>query len=419
MISDIESMSQISAREALKFVRRILEEKTQKSLDTTQAIIFVALWNNSSIQYQVIAEQIGFSEQGIKESAARMYKLLNQAFPYSCKIKKTIFKDIIVSYYIKEQNFGNIEFDSDDSAIFHLEESLNDNGKTQMLNKLELEASDRPVPLKSKFYMTRENEGKLYRAILNPGAVIRIIGQRKSGATSLVSRLGHHASSNGDRLVLINFQGVESDALDSMKSFAKWFCFEVADQLEIDDALDEYWRESRPNASSQKYFEKCILPQLTTSVIIIFDRIDIVFNQVKTTPERLETARIFFALIRSWIDRQSTLDIWTKFKYIIVQSGEDIEMGSKRSPFNIGVSFTLSNFSTWQIIELAKKYRLNLSKIQIKQLSDLFGDNLGNPYLIRSIFNFIIEEDCTVEQFIQLDFHEIEPFKYYLKGSVV
>jgi len=412
---------------ALKITRIIIQKSNQKSLNDTQTNIFQELWKETSTNYVKIADKLNLSEEGISSAARSMYKILQQAIPMEGKLERRNFKSLLIPAlegYIRKTNQYNhpiepIQENHNSLVQVKLEPTTNNLNLNNNRARIKLESADRPVPIPSKFYIVRKDEALAYQAIEDPGAVIRIIGKRKSGATSLVSRIVNHAELLGNRFVLINFQGVEKDALTSMKSFAKWFCLEVSDQLEIIDYLDEYWRESRPNASAQKYFEKYLLKNLSVSIVIIFERIDIIFDNKRASREIQETARIFFGLIRSWIDRQSSIDLWRKIKYIIVQGTQDIDMGNETSPFNVGLEVRLFNFSKSEIINLAKKYQLNWSEKELQQLTNIFGENIGNPHLIRSLLNFTIEKNYTFEQLVELKFDTIQPFKQYLGSDKV
>ena len=101
------------------------------------------------------------------------------------------------------------------------------------------------------------------------------------------------------------------------------------------------------------------------------------------------------ALIRSWYDKQTTIPEWGKLKYIIVQGEQEIKMKDTQSPFNVGLEFKLSNFSTSQIIDLAKRHQLNWTGSEIQILNNTFGTNIGHPHLIRHILYRLVQENLT------------------------
>lgn len=426
-MSDIDSnnndnnSANISFLEALKFVN----ERQQEGiiLDNTQRAIFLKVWQNSQSRckfgYKQIAESLNMTESGVKKSSARLYAILNELLNPPVKIgKQNIIA--VLSQMIEEESQNrserqfNREFTSPRSSNVNLENNLN---TIPSHKEIKLEPPDRPVPLNSQFYIARRKETVGYQTIEEPGAVIRIIGARKSGASSLVSRLSERAKSNGDRSVLINFLAVESEILKSKKLFMRWFCVELSNQLQIEERLNDYWGDNEKivNSYSQAYLEQYLLRKLSFSIIIILERIDVLFDQSSSNPEMLETARNFFSLIRSWIERQSEYELWEKIKYILVQRKQEIDMGIRRSPFNIGEEINLNNFSSPEIIDLAKRHQLSWSEEnEIKELTNIFGDNIGNPYLIRNILYRLVKDNLTIKEFIQLDLKSIAPFERYL-----
>ena len=422
VINNNGNSKNLAALEALEFINKLILDRTGKSLDNTETDIFLKIWQNNSIKYKVIAEEIGLTEHGIKKASTRLYRTLNEVITTPIRIEKKNLRSVLTQIMLAERNIiSEGELKTEIMPIISPNAYLEDNEKIiEFHTGIKLEAPDRPVPLNSQFYITRKQESLAYRTIEEPGAVIRIIGSRQSGATSLVNRITHHAESNGDRLVLINFQGVEDEPFNLIKSFMKWFCVEVSTQLGLKELFKEYlnneWSDSRVNACSEEYFEKYLLINLSTCLVIVFERIDYLFDKTYKNTRRLETAKVFFALIRTWIDRASKFNIWEKVKYVIVQSESKIEMGTKCSPFNVGEEIYLDNFSPPEIIELAKRHKLNWSDTEIKQLTEIFGDSIGNPYFIRHILYRIARENLTFKEFTKLDFKTIKTFEKYLNN---
>lgn len=354
------------------------------------------------------------SEKYISNTGATLLQLVNQGLkqiPINESVKKSNFRPVI-SLRRKEIILGLKELEKRKKNSLEFASKSRIAKNVVKKNKIkQLEHPDAPVPLNSDFYIERKEEIKAYKIIQSPGSVIRIIGKRGIGATSLVSRLRYYAQNSLDNyVVIINFQGIDTQFLSSKKSFMQWFCSYISDELEIEERLDEYWRErSGPNTSSRRYFEQYLLPLLSKPAIIVLDRIDYIFDK-----KYEQIATDFFALIRSWIDRRTDLPDWNKLKYIIVQGEKKIEMGSKRSPFNIGAELRLSFFNTSEIIELAKRHTINWSETEVQKLTSIFGDNIGHPHLLRHILYRIVQDNLNLEQFCELDFKTIKVFEKYL-----
>lgn len=409
------------SEELPNFVYNLIDKIQPNPLSNLEKEIIQGIWNG--LHYRDIAEKCKKKYSSKRDKYADKYisntggELLNKfnegleeiGISLERKINKRNFRKKVLA--IKEDIIRKLE---KLVSPYRVEES---------------EYPDRPVPLNSRFYVERKLEASADRTIEDlakqtikkPGAVIRIIGARKSGATSLVNRITHHAESLGDRSVTINFQGIEDEPLASIKSFMKWFCDEVSTQLGLEDSFKDYlksdWSDSRANSCSEKYFEKHLLTKLSaSSLLIVFDRIDYVFNENIEDTSRIVTARLFFALIRTWIDRASKFDEWKKVKYVIVQGENEIEMGNKCSPFNIGEEIYLDNFSIPEIVDLASRHQLNWSESEIKELANIFGENFRNPYLIRQVLHRAERDNLTFEKFLQLDLTRISVFNRYLEN---
>ena len=71
----------------------------------------------------------------------------------------------------------------------------------------ELELPEGQVPLNSQFYLERSPiEEECYKAILQPGALIRLKAPRRMGKSSLLARIIEHGSQNNCATVSLSFQ---------------------------------------------------------------------------------------------------------------------------------------------------------------------------------------------------------------------
>ena len=410
------------SEELPNFVYNLIDKIQPNPLSNLEKEIIQGIWNG--LHYRDIAEKCKKKYSSKRDKYADKYisntggELLNKfnegleeiGISLERKINKRNFRKKVLA--IKEDIIRKLE---KLVSPYRVEES---------------EYPDRPVPLNSRFYVERKLEASADRTIEDlakqtikkPGAVIRIIGARKSGATSLVNRITHHAESLGDRSVTIDFSDDADAPLASIKSFMKWFCDEVSAQLDLKDSFNEYfnsddWSNSRASSCSEKYFERHLLTKLSpSSLLIVFDRIDYVFDERYEDTPRIVTARLFFALIRTWIERGSKFDVWKKVKYVIVQGKNEIEMGNKCSPFNIGEEIYLDNFSIPEIVDLASRYQLNWSESEIEKLANIFGENIGNPHLIRRVLHRAARDNLTFEKFLQLDLTKNSVFNRYLEN---
>lgn len=416
----------LSPQEALNFIESKLIEKTGKRLTDTQRAVFLSTWS-PDIDYQAIAERTNKTRAGVGAAARNMYKLFEQSISRAGKIGHKNFRGAIIQF-LQQEGFFNTNSQITNNIFDIREVKINENSSfnNTASKQVDLEPPNLPVPLNSRFYITRKGEDFEYKIIETPGAVIRIIGTRRSGCTSLANRIVARAEKNGDRSVFINFQGVDKKKLSSIESFMQWFCTAVSSQLDLNfqEYLDNDWDDDTPNLSCTEYFEKHLLKELPESIVIVFDRIDYFFTPsingrvnsegFEAIDLQLQTAQNFFALIRTWMDAKSTRAIWDKAKYIIIQGDREIEMSDRGSPFNVGHPITLKNFFTPEIIDLAARHQITWSSIETEKLNKIFGENSGHPYLIRNLLYYLVRENLSLEEFLKLDLKHIAPFKTYL-----
>lgn len=247
------------------------------------------------------------------------------------------------------------------------------------------------VDVNSQFYVERPPiEERCYQTILQPSALIRIKAPRQMGKTSLMARILHHASCQDYRTVPLTFQLVDKTVFANLDKFLKWFCAYVGRELHIPNQLDDYWDEifgSKVNCKD--YFEKYLLPQIDTPLVLGLDEIDRVFQYP-------DIAEDFLGLLRAWHEESKRRDIWKKLRLIVVHSTEVyIPMNINQSPFNVGLPVDLPEFNAQQIQDLAARHNLDWSKAEVEKLMAIVG---GHPYLVRVALYHISQSELTLDE---------------------
>ena len=247
------------------------------------------------------------------------------------------------------------------------------------------------VDVASQFYVERPPiEERCYQTIVQPSALIRIKAPRQMGKTSLMARILHHGSRQGYCTVPLTFQLVDKGVFANLDKFLKWFCAYVGRELHLPNQLDDYWDEifgSKVNCKD--YFEKYILPQIDSPLILGLDEIDRVFQYP-------DIAEDFLGLLRAWHEESKRRDIWKKLRLIVVHSTEVyIPMNINQSPFNVGLPVDLPEFNSQQIQDLAARHNLNWSEAEVEKLTAIVG---GHPYLVRVALYHISRSDLTLDE---------------------
>ncbi|MEL6554537.1 MAG: AAA-like domain-containing protein [Cyanobacteria bacterium J06621_11] len=230
------------------------------------------------------------------------------------------------------------------------------------------------VPLESPFYVPREPyESRCYEVIRRPGALIRIKAPRQMGKTSLVRRV---IATDADYLtVVLSFQQGDRNTLSDLDKFLRWFCANLAMQLKLPPALDQFWDEEvGSKMSCTLYLEDYILKAVDKPLILAIDEASELFNYAEVGQE-------FFMMLRTWHESAKYDAPWQNLRLILVQSTENyIPLSVNHSPFNVGLEVVLHPLSYEQVMFMVHQYGLSLDNDASHHLFKLVA---GHPYLIR------------------------------------
>jgi hypothetical protein len=195
-----------------------------------------------------------------------------------------------------------------------------------------LENPEGSVPLNSPFYINNPTiESDCKNQILLPGALIRIKAPQQWGKTSLMVRILDVAQQQGDQTICINLFNTEKYLLTNLDKFLQWFCLSIADELDIEDNLLDYWKDSRsPKINCTNYFQRYLLQNINNSLVLALDNVDLIFQYP-------EIANEFFGLLRTWHEASRTKPIWEKIRLVISHSHR-VDTSLNQSPLsNVGL----------------------------------------------------------------------------------
>ena len=234
----------------------------------------------------------------------------------------------------------------------------------------------RPLKVDSPFYLERPPAENKALKVLNPGALVRIRGPRKTGKTSLLNRTLDIAKDKGCYTVWVKLYRAGDDILQDVERFLRWFCLEISDGVGLPPNLDEYWSDQRGQASScSEYLQRYVLGQLSQPLVVGLDEADCLFEYPKT-------ANAFFKLVRGWSEEGKTSDLWQNFRQVVVYATEVyIDFDIHASPFNVGTPIKLLPFKPDQVETLAQRYGLKgFTQAEAEALIALVG---GHPHLVQ------------------------------------
>ena len=258
-----------------------------------------------------------------------------------------------------------------------------------------LEYPGNAVSLDSAFYINRPPIEQLScDEILKPGSVTRIQAPRKMGKSSLLLRIMAFAQQQGYKIAKIDFQEADRAVYADLNQFLRWFCANIARQLQLQPLLDEYWDEEMGSkVSCGIYFEGYLLEQIDTPIVLVLNETNLVFEHPNIAEE-------FLPLLRFWHEQARQSIPFQKLRLVVVHSTEVyISLDVNQSPFNIGLPIKLPEFNLNQIQNLATRHGLNWTEgDRAKQLMAMVG---GHPYLVRIALYHLAQEQITLEELLQ------------------
>ena len=252
------------------------------------------------------------------------------------------------------------------------------------------------MAIDSGFYIARAPvESMLQDAILNQvGGLVRFKGARQSGKSSLISKVLTEVRSQSVATVMINLRLVDSDVLQDLSRFLRWFCAVVTRSLGLENKLHEHWDDLfGVSYNCTYYFESYILPQLKKPFVLVLDDVDVVLHHSQVAVD-------FYGMLRTWHEKARYGDyhseLWQQLRLTLVYSTEvqTPTMSMTQSPFNAGILIDLPGFESEQVEDLLQRYNVpDVEKVSAALLQ-LVGNN---PYLIHWAIYHLSLPDMNLE----------------------
>jgi hypothetical protein len=251
------------------------------------------------------------------------------------------------------------------------------------------------VPLDSPLYINRPPIEELVCAeICQPGCLIRIKAPKQMGKSSLLNRILARATAFGYNTVYLDFQEADEGVFTSLDKFLRWLCANASRQLNLNPRLDDYWDEEMGSKVSCKiYFESYLLKQINSPVVLALNEVNRVF-------EHPQIAQDFLPILRFWHEQTQRVATWEKLRMVVVHTTEIyIQLKLTQSPFNVGLSIKLPQFTSKQVQELARRYGLDWrDSTSTQQLMAVVG---GHPYLVNVALYHLCRGEMTLEELLQ------------------
>lgn len=250
------------------------------------------------------------------------------------------------------------------------------------------------MAIDSGFYIARAPvESMLQDAILNQvGGLVRFKGTRQSGKSSLISKVLTEVRSHSVATVMLNLRLVDSDVLQDLSRFVRWFCAIVTRSLGLENRLHEYWDDLfGVSYNCTYYFESYLLPQLKKPFVLVLDDVDIALHHSQVAVD-------FYGMLRTWHEKARYGDyqseLWQQLRMTLVYSTEIQTPTMTQSPFNAGILIDLPGFESEQVEDLLQRYNVPDAEKVSAALLQLVGNN---PYLIHWAIYHLSLPDMNLE----------------------
>ena len=165
-------------------------------------------------------------------------------------------------------------------------------------------------------------------------------------------------------------------------------------ELKLDIPVDKFFNTSRNPSCFNQFICQEILGRINEPLVWAMDEVDRLFP----CPFRSEV----FGMFRSWHNARATepTQPWRRFTPIIAYATEAYLLidNLDQSPFNVGSSLVLEDFTREQVAELNGRYGSPLrNEAELESYWNLVG---GHPYLTNRGFQHMVEKRIDLAGFM-------------------
>ena len=238
----------------------------------------------------------------------------------------------------------------------------------------------------SPYYVERPSDRIALEVIKAKGVTLSITGLEQVGKTSLLVRVLNAARSEGKEVVFLNFDHLSLEDMQDGRSFYRWFCSQITYYLRIEDKFEEYLQKHKILGNipfCTHYIKNHILSNNKTLVIAL----DSLEKLIKA-----EFRSEFFGMLRSWHNARAFEPEMKMLDLVLVTSENPSKLIEDlyQSPFNVGQSIQLKNFTDSEAIILNNRYDSPVNDSDVQKLPK-------KPYELQQALYQIKYEQKTVD----------------------
>jgi class 3 adenylate cyclase len=218
----------------------------------------------------------------------------------------------------------------------------------------------------------------------------------------------------GLKTVPLSLQLADSAVFTDLNRFLQWFCAVVTRRLGLPNRVIEYWDEIfGSNYNCTDYFENYLLAEIESPIVLALDEVDVVFDYPEISTD-------FFGMLRAWYEKakygNGGSDVWEKLRLVVVHSTEIyIPLNINQSPFNIGLSVELPEFTAVQVQDLAIRHGLDWGMEEVERLMRLTN---GHPYLVQVALHHISSETIALDELLETATYEDGIYSDHLRRQL-
>jgi hypothetical protein len=269
-----------------------------------------------------------------------------------------------------------------------------------------LEAPAGAVRPQSPFYVERTADQQLWYQFSGQGTTTTIQAGRQTGKTSLLTHAMNSRRERG-RIIYLDFHLVDDASGESLTTLLRFLSESIAEQLDLDwDAVDQYWKTARnPAQTFNRFLQQEVLQRFEEPVLLAIDEADMLLGA--------QYQKHFFALLRAWDSRRAFDADWRKLNLVMVISThpylliDDVNL----SPFNVGLTLRLRDFTLDQVADLNQRHGSPLPPGDLGALMQLVG---GHPYLVRQAYYTLTTESLSLQDLLRVANSPDGPFGKHL-----
>ena len=270
-----------------------------------------------------------------------------------------------------------------------------------------LEAPAGAVRPQSPFYIERHADNQLWQQLAGQGTTTTIQAGRQTGKTSLLMHAINTYQGGKGKIIYLDFHLVDEGSGETLTSFLRFLSEAIAEQLDLEwDVVDKYWQAARnPAQTFNRFLQQEMLQRCEHPILLAIDEADVLLGA--------EYQKHFFALLRAWDSRRAFDPDWRKLNLVMVISThpylliDDVNL----SPFNVGLTIRLKDFTPDQVADLNERHGSPLGRNEITRLMSLVG---GHPYLVRQAFYTLVSEGLSLTDLLRVASSPEGPFGKHL-----